>query len=140
MPDEIVDILEGKFEEVSERKRDSDKYKAGLALASAGIAGYAAVDQMLDGNSEAADVLGHYALGVFGALSGEISYRLSGLEEEYGEEPKYAAMMAAGIAAGGAGQASQYFISGIPEIESVYQAAVSSLLTTTGQIGAESHE
>lgn len=77
---------------------------------------------MFEGNSEAADALGHYSLGVFGALSGELSYRLSGLEEKYGEEPKYTAMRVAGIAAGCAGQASQYFISGTPEIESVYQA------------------
>lgn len=140
MPDEIGEILEGKFKEVKDRSRDSDKYKLSFAAASAGIAGYAAVDQMFDGNSEAADILGHYALGVAGALSGEMSYRLSGLEEEYGRKPKYVAMMASGVAVGGAGQASQYFISGVPELESLYQSAVSSLWTTTGQIGAESHE
>lgn len=118
------------------------------AAGSAGVAGFAAIDQALQGdtwmmellaeNSEIVDTAGHHALGVLGAISSEYGYSTLSEEPEEGFG-KYAVMLAGAYAAGGLGQASQFVLSGTPELMSATEALTGGLYTTIAQIGADSH-
>lgn len=124
--------------------------KPAATVGSAGLAGFAAIDQALQGdtemmqmlaeNSELIDNIGHQATGVFGAIAAEYGY--SALKEEEDEEGfgKYAVMLAGAYAAGGLGQASQYVISGTPEFLAATESMTGGLYATVAQMGADSHD
>lgn len=127
----------------------SEYGKPVAAAGSASVAGFAAIDQALQGdtymlemvseNSELIDSAGHQALGVLGSLATEYGY------SEISDEPdegfgKYAAMLAGAYAAGGLGQASQYVISGTPELLSATESMNGGLYATVAQMGADSNK
>lgn len=117
------------------------------AVGSAGVASFAAIDQALQGdtqsleflaeNSELIDNAGHQALGVFGAISAEYGYSAIADEPDEGFG-KYAAMLAGAYAMGGVGQASQFVISGTPELMSATESLTGGLYTTVAQMGSDS--
>lgn len=119
------------------------------AAGSAGVASLALVDQALQGDSQAVEMIqnnselidqaGHQAVGVLGAIASEYGY--SAIKDEDSEEGfgKYAVMLTGAYAAGGIGQASQYVISGTPELLAATESITGGLYATAGQIGADSH-
>lgn len=123
--------------------------KALAAAGSAGVAGFAAIDQALQGetqmietlaaNEELIDQAGHQAIGVLGGIALEYGY--SRFKKEDSEEGfgKYAVMLTGAYAAGGLGQASQYVISGTPELLAATESITGGLYATVGQIGADSY-
>jgi hypothetical protein len=134
----------------SEVRDTAGKYGKPAALAgSAGLAGFAAIDQALQGetyylellaeNSELIDGLGHDALGVTGAIATEKAY------SQYSENPeegpgKYLAMVTGAFLAGGAGQACQYVIPGDPELYAALDAAEGAIYAVAAQAGADQNK
>jgi len=62
------------------------------------------------------------------------------LKDEDSEEGfgKYVVMLAGAYAAGGLGQASQYIISGTPELIAASESVTGGLYAAAGQMGADS--
>lgn len=125
-----------------------DYGKPAAAVGSAGLASFAAIDQALQGDTEMMqmmaehsdmiDSLGHQATGVFGAIASEYGY--SAIKDDEAEEGfgKYAVMLLGAYAAGGMGQASQYIISGTPELLAAGESANGGLYAAAAQMGADS--
>lgn len=120
------------------------------AAGSAGIVGLALVDQALQGDSQAIEIIqnnselidetAHRGVGVLGSLAVEYGYSKK-WDDDIQEGPgKYMALFTGAYLAGGAGQASQYVISGTPELLSAAEAGTGGLVTTLFQIGADSHK
>lgn len=131
---------------------DSDNYrekygKEAAILVSGGLAGFAAIDQALQGdttmmeiiaeNGEKIDWIGHHALGVAGSLTTEKLYDKITDKEENGPG-KYIAMIIGGGLAGGLGEAAQYAIPGNPEIKGIYDGIKGGMLPTLYQMGKDS--
>ena len=124
--------------------------KPAATVGSAGVVGLALVDQALQGDSQAVEMIqnnselidnaGHQAVGILGAIASEYGY--SAVKDDETEEGfgKYAVMLAGAYAAGGLGQASQYVISGTPELLAATESINGGLYATVGQIGADSHK
>ena len=124
--------------------------KPAAAVGSAGVVSLALVDQALQGdsqaiemiqnNSELIDETAHRAVGVLGSLA--VEYRYSKRRDKNIREgpEKYIAMITGAYIAGGAGQASQYLISGTPELLSATEAGTGGLVTTLFQIRADSNK
>lgn len=124
--------------------------KPAATVGSAGLAGFAAIDQALQGdtemmqmlaeNSEMIDNIRHQATGVFGAIAAEYGY--SAIKEEEDQEGfgKYAVMLAGAYSAGFAGQGAQYVISGTPELFAATESMTGGLYATVAQIGVDSHD
>jgi len=119
--------------------------------ASGSLAGFAAIDQALQGdtamlemiaeNGEKIDRVGHHALGIFGSLTTEQLYDkfTDGEEDGFG---KYAAMIIGGATAGGLGEAAQYSTTYIPgqlDMKGITDGIRGGLITTAFQKGVDSH-
>ena len=136
---------------MNESNNYPSKYVKQTATAiSGGLAGFAAIDQALQGdktileiiaeNGETIDRIDHHALGIFGSLNTEKAYnKLSNGDNGGG---KYLVMMIGGAAAGGLGEAAKHtipYIPGQPELKGIYDGAKGALPPTIYQIGADSH-